>query len=171
MVNERYMTTILSLLMAVAYIAAVIIKDKKLPDSISALVYALPNKWQWIWTLWLWVVSLLMCIPLIDVLPETWKSLGFFTLVCLGFVGAMPIIYKEHKKAHDILGVLAGILSQVCVFIISPWWLLVWFFWPFLMGSTIVQPEGGDMRELFKGKGVFVAEVICMITLAGAITF
>jgi hypothetical protein len=37
------MTTILSLLMAVAYIAVVIIKDKKLPDSISALVYALPS--------------------------------------------------------------------------------------------------------------------------------
>ena len=161
--------TILSLLMAVAYIAAVIIKDKKLPDSISALVYALPSKWQWLWTVWLWAISLLMCIPLINVLPEVWKFLGFLTLACLGFVGAMPIIYKEHKKAHDILGVLAGILSQVCVFIISPWWLLVWFLWPFFMGSTIVQPKGGDMRELFKGKGVFVAEVICMITLAGTI--
>jgi len=154
--------------MAIAYIAVVIIKDKKLPDSMSALVYALSNKWQWVWTLWLWAVSLLMCIPLIDALPETWKFLGFLTLACLGFVGAMPIIYKEHKKAHDILGVSAGILSQVCVFILSPWWLLVWFLWPFLMGSTIVQQKGGDMRELFKGKGVFVAEVICMITLAVA---
>lgn len=163
------MTTILSLLMAVAYIAAVIIKNKKLPDSISALVYALPKKWQWVWTVWLWAISLLMCIPLIDVLPETWKFLGFLTLACLGFVGAMPIIYKEHKKAHDILGVSAGILSQICVFIISPWWMLAWFLWPFLMGSTIVQPEGGDMRELFKEKGVFVAEMICMITLAGTI--
>lgn len=162
---------IISILFVAAYLVVAIWRMKALPDSISALVYALPSKWQWVWTLWLWAVSLLMCIPLIDVLPETWKFLGFLTLACLGFVGAMPIIYKEHKKAHDILGVLAGILSQVCVFIISPWWLLVWFLWPFLMGSTIVQPEGGDMRELFKGKGVFVAEVICMITLAGAMMF
>ena len=159
---------IISILLVAAYLVVAIWRMKALPDSISALVYALPSKWQWVWTLWLWAISLLMCIPLIDVLPEAWKFLGFLTLAYLGFVGAMPIIYKEHKKAHDILGVSAGILSQVCVFILSPWWLLVWFLWPFLMGSTIVQSECGDMRELFKGKGVFVAEVICMVTLAGA---
>lgn len=28
------------------------------PDSISAMVYELPRGWQWLWIVWMWVVSL-----------------------------------------------------------------------------------------------------------------
>lgn len=152
---------IISIVMAVAYVAAVIINDKKLPDSISALVYSLPFKGQWFWTLWLWAVSLTAGIPLLDIFPESWLFLAFMMLACIWFVAAMPIIWEEHKNAHNILGISACVLSQVCVAVVSPWCLMTWLIWPFLMGSTVIQPEGGDMRKLFGGKGVFVAEAVC----------
>ena len=161
---------ITAILLVVLYAGITIWGLKGLPDSISAMVYVLPRQGQWLWIVWMWVVSLCVCIPMIGALPDAWKILGFVTLGCLCFCGVMPISSSTtNKKWHDALGIAGGILSQVCVAIISPWWLSVWVLWPFLMGSTVIQPVDGDMRKLFKGKGVFVAEVICLLTAAGAL--
>ena len=161
---------ILSILLAVAFTAIAIRIEHGLPDSISALVYYLPRPMQWLWTVWLWAVSLCVCIPLIGAMPDEWRSLAFIALGCLMLCGAMPISDSNvSKTAHDVFGILGGILSQACVIFVSPLWLTAWLLWAFLMGSTVIQPEGGDMRSLFKGKGVFVAECICFVTLAGAL--
>lgn len=165
MLNSKMSTLlIISLLMAVAYIAAVIIKDKKLPDSISALVYALPSKWQWVWTLWLWAVNLLMCIPLIDVLPEIWKFLGFLTLACLGFVGAMPLINEDSKNMHWIFGISGCILSQICVWFIDYESLWIWIIFPILFLNNYIFPNNYITR-VTKEKSVFIAELLCYISL------
>ncbi len=161
---------ILSILLAVAFTAIAIRIEHGLPDSISALVYYLPRPMQWLWTLWMWSVAMLTCIPLIGAMPDEWRSLAFIALGCLMLCGAMPISDSNvSKTAHDVFGTLGGIVSQVCVPFVSPWWLMAWLLWPFLMGSTVVQPEGGDMRRLFKGKGVFVAEYVCFVPLVGAL--
>ena len=161
---------IASVLLVVSYVGITIWGLKGLPDSISAMVYVLPRQGQWVWIVWMWVASLCVCIPLIGVMPDTLRFMGFITLACLMLCGAMPISSSTtNKKWHDWLGIAGGILSQVCVAFISPWWLTAWMLWPFLMGSTIIQPEGGDMRRLFKGKGVFVAEMICFLVLTGAL--
>ena len=164
------MCILISLLMAVLYVGAAIIIKKKLPDSISSMVYILPEGgWRWLWTVWIWLTGLLLIAPLMNAMPENWKFIAFLTIGCLMFCGAMPIFIEDNHKWHNILGIAAGILSQVCVAFISPWWLSVWLLWPFLMGSTIIQPDGGDMREMFSGKGIFVAEAICFITLCGCL--
>lgn len=156
---------IISVLLAVSFIDIAIRIERGLPDSISAMVYVLPRRGQWLWTIWLWAVSLCVCIPLIGAMPDKWRSLAFITLGCLMLCGAMPISDSNVcKRAHDVFGVLGGILSQACVPFLNPWWLMAWLLWLFCMGSTIIQPEGGDMRSLFKGKGVFVAECICFVT-------
>ena len=167
------MMTILAIgiLLAVLYTGTVIWVNGELPDSISAMVYVMERHGQWVWTVWMWAVSVCVCIPLIDALPDAWKLLGFATLCCLVLCGAMPISSAlTNKKWHDALGIAAGVLSQLCVAVVSPWWLAAWALWPFLMGSTVIQPDGGDMRKTFKGKGVFVAEAICLLTVAGAVT-
>lgn len=162
--------TILSILLAVAFTGIAIRIEHGLPDSISALVYYLPRPMQWLWTIWLWAVSLLTCIPLISAMPDAWRFLAFFALASLMLCGAMPISDSNvSKMAHDVSGILGGILSQACVAFISPWWLAWWLLWVFLMGSTVIQPDGGDMRSVFKGKGVLVAECICFMPLAGAL--
>lgn len=161
---------ILSILLAMAFMVVAIRIERGLPDSISAMVYYLPRPLQWVWIVWMWAVVMLMCIPLIGAMPESWKSLAFIVLGCLMLCGAMPISDTNvSKTAHDVFGILGGMLSQVCVVFVSPLWLTAWLLWAFCMGSTVIQPEGGDMRSLFKGKGVFVAECVCFLTLAGAL--
>jgi hypothetical protein len=37
------------------YVGATIYHTKKMPESVSAMVYAFPFKW--LWTIWLWLVT------------------------------------------------------------------------------------------------------------------
>ena len=141
-----------------------------LPDSISALVYELPRGWQWLWIVWMWVVSLLTCIPLIEVLPEDVNVLGFATLVCLMLCGAMPISDKAvSRRAHNVFGILGGVLSQVCVAIISPCWLSAWFAFVAVYGYDLLPSQDGRIypSRWYDGKGVFLAEMICAVTVSG----
>lgn len=51
-------TTIISFALAAVGIAACCGKIGGVPDSISAMVYELPKKWQWMWTVWLCLVAM-----------------------------------------------------------------------------------------------------------------
>lgn len=150
------MGILISIIMAVLYVGAAIIIKREIPVSISSLVYILPEgRWRWLWTIWIWITGLLLIVPLIDALPDEWKFLGFFTIASLMFCGAIPLFIEEYNTWHNILGVAAGILSQVCVVIINPWYLTLWI----LILSAL----------LMKSKTVFISEVICFISLVCSI--
>jgi len=53
------MTTIIpSVLLTVLFMGMVIMRERSVPVSISAMVYALPEGgWRWLWALWLWAVT------------------------------------------------------------------------------------------------------------------
>lgn len=143
-----------------------------LPDSISALVYELPRPWQWLWIVWMWVVSLLACIPLIEVLPDDVKVLGFATIVCLMLCGAMPISDSHvNRRAHNVFGILGGVLSQVCVAILTPCWLLAWIAFVAVYGYDLLPSQNGRIypSRWYDGKGVFLAEMICAVTVFGSL--
>lgn len=80
----------ISILLVALYVGAATWKERELPESISAMVYLLPEGgWRWLWSVWLWIVSLLATIPVISILDtRNMAYLGFFTLACLVFVGA-----------------------------------------------------------------------------------
>lgn len=146
------MCILISLLMAVLYVGAAIIIKKEIPESISSMVYVLPEGgWRWLWTIWIWFQGFLLISPLMDSLPEEWRWLGFLTIASLVFCGAMPLFIKEQNKWHNILGVSSGVLSQFCVLVINPWFLFIWI----LMISALWM----------KNKAVFISEAICSITL------
>lgn len=150
------MGILISIIMAVLYVGAAIIIKREIPVSISSLVYILPEgRWRWLWTIWIWITGLLLIVPLMDALPDEWKFLGFFTIASLMFCGAIPLFIEEYNTWHNILGVAAGILSQVCVVIINPWYLTLWI----LILSAL----------LMKSKTVFISEVICFISLVCSI--
>jgi len=143
-----------------------------LPDSISAMVYELTRGWQWLWIVWMWAVSLLTCIPLIEVLPDDVKVLGFATLACLMLCGAMPISDKAvSRRAHNVFGILGGVLSQVCVAIISPCWLSAWFAFVAVYGYDLLPSQDGRIypSRWYDGKGVLLAEMICAATVSGSL--
>ncbi|MBP3756392.1 MAG: hypothetical protein J6I61_03825 [Prevotella sp.] len=139
--------------------------NEALPDSISAMVYDLPRGWQWLWIVWMWVVSLLTCIPLIEAMPDDWRILAFAALACLMLCGAMPISDGNvSRRAHNVFGILGGIITQVCVAFISPWWLSAWCIFPAVVMLKGVYYTG----TYFNGKGVLLAEMICYLTLTCA---
>lgn len=146
------MAALLSVIMAVLYVGAAIIIKRQIPESISSMVYILPEGgWRWLWTIWLWSEGFLLIVPLTDALPDEWRIIAFLTIASLVFCGAMPLFVKEQNKWHNILGVSSGILSQLCVLIINPWYLSIWI----LMISAL----------RIKNKIVFIAEAICYITI------
>lgn len=143
---------VLSLLVAALYVGAAIIVKREIPESISSMVYVLPEGgWRWLWTIWIWVMGFLLVVPLMDTMPDNWRWLGFLTIASLMFCGAMPLFIKEQNLWHNILGVSSGILSQFCVLILEPKMLCLWI----LMLSAL----------WLKSKAVFIAEILCFITL------
>lgn len=149
---------VISMILVALYVGATIYHTKKMPESVSAMVYAFPFKW--LWTIWLWLVTFMIVPSLIETLGETVKFIGFLTIASLGFCGAMPLFDKENNLLHYIFGFSAGILSQVCVALISPWWLTLWF-------SYVLLTAG--IWRWTEGKGVFFMECICYLSLVGAL--
>ena len=165
------MTTmlILSILLVALFTGAAIWKLRALPESFSSLVGLFDGAWRWLWSLWLVAVDVLTLAPAIDVLDGRGLAfIAFLPMVMLLFVAAWPIFDREHYKWHNILGTVAGVMTQAIVAIISPAWLSVWIAFLFLIGSVFVQPEG-KLAKAVKGKAVFIAEMACYIALVGAL--
>lgn len=159
----------LSLLVAVLYAGIAAIKERELPESVSALVYHIPKGgWRWLWTLWLWTVAILLAPSLMEAMPGDWRFVGFLTLGCLLFVGAMPLGMNDSNATHNTLGIAAGVLSQVCVILINPLWLLVWAGWLCLF-CVMLFTTNNRLKEEMYGKGVFCLEAFCAASLYGAL--
>lgn len=154
---------LVSILLAVLYTGAAIWVGRKLPDSISAMVYTFSARWRWLWTIWLWSVTMLICIPLIEVLPIHHKFVGFACISSLMFTGAMPLVKDDRNTAHYIFSISGGILSQLCVAYICPIWLIAWL--PIIM----IAFRDSAIPDWLVGKGTFLSEIICYVTIVGAL--
>lgn len=158
---------IVAILMAVLYVGAAIKVRGELPASLSALVYVLPEGgWRWLWTVWIWLTGLLIVGPLLEVLPECWEFLGALMVASLMFCGAMPLFVRELNRWHNGLGVAVGVLSQLCVLIVSPWWLMVWLLMAAVAIGLIAFPHQCRWTD---GKGVMIAEMVCTVTVCGSL--
>lgn len=159
---------IVSILLAVSFIGAAIWRIHDIPVSISSLVYTLPKNQQWMWIVWMWGVSLLLTPPLLDALGD-YSLIGFLTIGCLIFCGAMPLVRNESNTLHNVFGITAGVLSQIDVALINAWWLLSWLIMlPFVFGAMASFDDTRE-PEIADGKGVFLAEGICFISLVMSI--
>lgn len=162
---------IISVLLVMSFVGVAIWMERELPESVSALVYLLPEKGgiRWLWTLWMWAVALTIAPSLMEALDgSNWQFIGFMTIASLIFTGAWPLFQTETRGGHYFLAMASGILSQLCVLLIDADWLFAWALFVFLMGSVYIQPEG-RLGKAMKGKGVFLAEAVCFISLVGAL--
>lgn len=141
----------------------------ELPESISAMVYTLPKGGaQWLWSIWLAIVSVLAFAPVIEIL-ETERGLGvmgFVPMVLLCFVAVWPLFDKEHLKWHYILSYIAGIWSQVDVFLMYPWWLFLWLALIVFVGYLLLC----NLKQMLS-KVVILMEMTCYVGVIGAIMF
>lgn len=148
--NTDIILTLISSAIAGEFLLIDIIKNKKIPQSISATIYDLPKAQKWVWTIWMWFISLTACIPMMDKIPA---PLGFATMASLMFCGALPLQKKQSQTMHNIFGISSGILSQICVAIMNPACLAVWALMPIAL-----------IKKL-KNNAVFIAELICAVSL------
>lgn len=161
------MITVLTIqiLLVALFVGAAIWNKRELPDSISAIVYELKKPYQFLWTVAIWIISFLFVYPMMVIMAGTLQFVGFLTIVCLLFTGAMPLIPGSHNTAHNVLGVSAGILSQICVLIICPYWLLMWML--FLIIS--IDAWFAVKERFYDHKACIIAEFICYVSLVGAL--
>lgn len=154
----------ISLVLAVSFVVIAMMRLKSIPESISALVYVF--RWKWLWTLWLWLVALLTLIPCIEILSRIdMEFLGFGTLACLMFCGAVPLFMKDNVVMHWVCGVSGCILSQICVWFIGYGWLWAWLVWVVIF---IYETMGLKSWSEWKTKA-FWAEAVCYISLEGSL--
>lgn len=149
--------TILSILLVVSFVGIITWRNKELPESISAMVYDLPEGgWRWLWSVWLWLVTVFTYAPMMDVLDA--RGCGvfvFLTMLCLFLAGAMPLFQTETKKWHYVSAIAGGVLSQVCCCVVLHWWVVLplWLVFTVLMVFVKVR-----------GKEVLLAEMLCYVT-------
>ena len=163
-------TVIASISLAALYMGAVTWKNRELPESISALVYALPaGRWRWLWSAWLALVTLLMAPALTAALSATWRTslLADATVICLAMTAALPLLPGYHNRLHTALGITSGVLTQACVWLVCPWWLLLWL----LMAAVAVDAwfAHPSLPRWYDHKGVLIAEIICAATVYGSL--
>jgi len=159
--------TFVSLALAVGGIAVML--RGGVPDSVSGLVYNLSDAKQWWWSVWLAAVAITVMVPMMTAL-DGFAWIGWLTSVCLIGAAVTPVIRSDTRRMHNICGIAAGILSQLCVVVLCPWWLLAWMvFVPLMAGSMAAFNDSEDLPVVCAGKGVLVAECICAVSLYGAL--
>ena len=106
---------ILSLLMVALGIGAATWKLGELPESISALVYVLPRQggWRWLWSGWLWAVSLTVGIPLHDAAAMYPEQVTFPKLFKLSDGEDGNAVYHTFESMQEMAQFYLGGLSWI----------------------------------------------------------
>ena len=116
---------VLSILCIASYTAAVCIKNKGIPYSISETFYKLEHK-AFFGISMLLTAGLLMP-AILEATPENYQFLAFLSCVGMMIVAAAPNFKEEYEYNIHVFGAgLCIICSQLWVYFMCPWCLLVW---------------------------------------------
>lgn len=124
-------STLLAFSLVMVYLTAMLIKNKRVPPSLSETYY-LGGKW--VFTLVLAVAGFLLAAGLISISSPDTQFLGFFSGAGLLFVAAAPQFKEDFVKSVHYAGAFTfGIASQLWViFNGTPLTLAVWGALPFI---------------------------------------
>ena len=149
-----YACCLIGFLLILIYCVFITYKDKEIPNSISQIVYSLGTRWKWTFTAVLFAVGFLIVPWMLEILLETYKFLGFLTVVGILGVGADPLVKGEKNIIHYVSAVLCGIMSQIIVLLMMPKLLFLWF--PYILYT--LYEEKSD-------KNMFLAEFVMLLSL------
>lgn len=163
---------IISLLIIAAYTAAVCIKQKGVPYSISATFYKLQHPYWFMATMWT-TAGLLMPAVLDASKPGT-EFLAFLACAGMLFVGAAPNFREDLEgKVHMSGAVICVVASQLWV-AFNCWWVLLPA-WGAYLTYTIVsitrQKQGVFLYKFLQTKPMFWVEVAALSATYVAIAF
>lgn len=115
---------LLSLVIFVVYNAIMNIKFG-LPKSLSATYYNLPERFRWVFTLFMWAIAFLLMPAWIEVANSLgdWREhltfLAFLTCALICFVGAAPNFraFEMESKVHTISATASAVTALLWCFI------------------------------------------------------
>ncbi len=115
---------IISLLVIASYTAAVCIKQKGIPYSISATFYKLKHSYWFMAAMW--STAGLLMPAVLDISKPGTEFLAFLACAGMIFVGAAPNFKEEMEgKVHMSGAVICVVASKLWVGCTSIWWVLI----------------------------------------------
>jgi hypothetical protein len=120
-------TLIIAIILTLAYNAALIIKNRSIPPSLSDSFYIFGGKsgFGYIFYGYLVAMIFLLIVPMIEATPEQWKFLPFLALASLGFTGTAADFIAE-KKVHTVSAIISAILALAWCSIVGCWDVVLW---------------------------------------------
>lgn len=157
---------ILSTLIIASYTAAVCIKGRSVPNSISATFYKLEHKTWFLATMW-FTAGLLMP-AILEVSNEDTKFLAFLACAGMLLVGAAPNFKdKTEGRVHTAGATLCILASQAWVALNYPWCLTAWG--AYLIGTLVYMTCNEiteDLRaDFLSTKPMFWVEVAALTSV------
>lgn len=155
--------TILSALLIATYTAAVCIKGKGVPYSISETYYKIDHK---LWFGATIVLTACLLLPaILQVTPGSYQFTAF--LACAGMIatGIAPNFRDGiERKIHTTGAVLCLVFSQVWVGLTCPWMLLVWVGYLAYTAIGLWRNWNGYFIGTFLGtKPMFWVEIVALL--------
>jgi hypothetical protein len=163
--------TIISMLVIAAYTAAVCVKTKGVPYSISATYYYLEHKLWFMATMWL-TAGLLMPAILEVSKPNT-EWIAFLSCAGMFFVGSAPNFKDDYEsKIHSAGAIICIAGSQLWV-ALNLWpMLLVWLAYVGYTALSIAkEKEGTFWYKFYQSKPMFWIEIAALLSTYFTVLF
>ena len=164
--------TIISMLVIAAYTAAVCVKTKGVPYSISATFYAIEHKGWFRFTMW--VCPMVLMPAILEVGKPGTEFLAYLALAGMIVVGCFPD-YKADKfqyRGHISGATMAILFSQIWV-ALNFWPMLV--VWLAYVGYTALsiakEKEGTFWYKFYQSKPMFWIEIAALLSTYFTVLF
>ena len=154
---------IVSALCVAAYTAAVCVKCKGVPYSISETFYKLDHKLWFGATMWLTAGLLMPAI--LEVTPESYQFTAFLACAGMMLVGVAPNFREGVERPIHVAGaILCLVFSQVWVALTCPWFLLVWIVYVIYTVVMMARHVSGRaLSDFLRTKPMFWVEVTALV--------
>ena len=154
---------IVSALCVAAYTAAVCVKCKGVPYSISETFYRLEHK-LWFGATMFLTAGLLMP-AILEMTPESYQFTAFLACAGMMLVGAAPNFREGIERPIHIAGaILCLVFSQVWVGLTCPWFLLVWIVYViYTVVMMACHVTDRALSDFLRTKPMFWVEVTALV--------
>lgn len=154
---------IVSALCVAAYTAAVCVKCKGVPYSISETFYRLEHK-LWFGATMFLTAGLLMP-AILEMTPESYQFTAFLACAGMMLVGAAPNFREGIERPIHIAGaILCLVFSQVWVALTCPWFLLVWIVYVIYTVAMMARHvTDRALSDFLRTKPMFWVEVTALV--------
>lgn len=155
---------IISILIITAYTIAVCVKNKGIPNSISATFYKLEHPYLFCATMW--VTAGLLMPAILEVSKPGTEWIAFLGCAGMLMVGAAPNFTDDLEgNVHTAGAILCLAGSQLWVAFNCPWVLLLWI--AYVVYTVVMMTRrvsGSFISDLLWIKPMFWVEIVSLVT-------